>query len=686
MPRVVSKSKVLAGLSLASLPFLFLLSAPAPTGSVLAGATATSVTEVTVELTAHDRKGNPVPDLQPSDVEITDGGVPVSLTSLRFSGQTQETILFVFDEVVPGVAKTDRDLAEEVLAGVAGHGYLFSVLKVEKRLHLVQTPTTDIEAVKAAIEAVTMAKRPDYIKVTEAAEKQMTEDLDSAAGTRQATAKILLAMLQDSQKTAESDAQSTPSVAALLALSRGQQDVPGRKAILYFSQGLDWKKSSPETLRDIMQAANRERASIYSFDAEMGDIQAAQALNAGAAMGNQQAAGIIPTGPAVPARGPVPESMVGQGMGVSEQSNEYAGRLETSDNTGNPHSLTAVCANTGGTHVFAMTEGHKGASEIAMDLNAYYLASWISPGSGDETKLRMLRVKSLRKGVLVASRSGYYPMRSGNVARVSAFEGRLIEALAAAKLPADLPLSAALLRFGNTPDSQVNSVVVQVPLDQVEMKDDRGSVAVLAQLKDQSGAVVQKFSADVAPRRTVGEQAQAAQDIVTFRRQFSAPPGEYVLESAAMDANGGKIGARRSNVVIPAMANGLALGDVLVVWRIDAGGPADATDPLRCAEGIVVPNLSGHVSKAAGPKINLFFDLHMDPASTETPTLSAELRRHDDLIGTMPLKMPVDPKRKTFPYLTTLGANDLKPGKYEMTIILRQGGQKVSRSVWFTLD
>ena len=495
MPPVTPKPQVLAGVFLALLPFLFLLSAPAPTGSVLAGATATSVTEVTVELTAHDRKGNPVSDLATSDVEITDGGVPVSLTSLRLAGQTQETILFVFDEVVPGVAKTDRDLAEEVLAGVSGHGYQFAVFKVEKRLHLVQAPTTDIDVVKAAIEAATMAKRPDYIKVTEAAEKQMTEDIDSAAGTRQATAKMLLAMLQDSQKTAESDAQSTPSVAALLALSRGQQDVPGRKAILYFSQGLDWKKSSPETLRDITQAANRERASIYSFDAEMGDVQAAQALNAGAAMGNQQAAGIVPTGPAVPVRGGVPESMLGQGMGVSEQSAEFAERLEASDNTGNPHSLTGVCASTGGRHVFALTEGHKGATEIAMDLNAYYLASWISPGSGDETKLRALRVKSLRKGVLIASRAGYYPMRSGNVARVSALEGRLIEALAAPKLPSDLPLNAAVLRFGNTPDSQLNSVVVQVPLDQVEMAGEQGSVSMLAQLKDQSGVVVQKSRA-----------------------------------------------------------------------------------------------------------------------------------------------------------------------------------------------
>jgi VWFA-related protein len=676
---MTAKLRLLAGLSFAVVPFLLPLQAAPQTGQPPAGVRATGVTEVTVELTAHDRKGGAVSDLTIADVAITDGGAPVSLTGLRLAGQTQQTISFIFDDVVSGVAKTDRDLAEEVLAGVAGHGYQFAVFKIEKRLHLVQAPTTDVDAVKAAIEAATMATRPDYIQATEAAEKRMTEDVDSAAGPRQATAKILLAMLQDSQKTAGSDAQSTPSVAALLALARGQQDVPGRRSILYFSQGLDWRRQSSETLNSIKDEANRERATLYSFDAEMGDTQAAQALNVAAQMGTQQAIGNIPSAPGMN------NSLTDMDPALTTLQFEFAGRLRVGDGTATPHSLPELCASTGGTHVFALTEGHKGAGEIVTDLNSYYLASWTSPAAANDTHPRPIGVRSLRKGVQVASRAGYFLPRR-DPTKVSAFEGRLSEALAAPKLPVDLPMHAALLRFGNTPDSQVNSVVVQVPLDRVEIKDGQSSVSMLAQLKDRSGAVVEKFSADVSPRRMAGTAGAAAPDIVSFRRQFSVPPGEYVLESAAMDANGGKIGARRADVAIPAAVNGLALGDVLLVGRIEAGGPAGDADPLRCSEGVVVPNLSGRVAKAAGAKIRLFFDLHTDPASQETPTLSAELRRRDDLIGTMPLKMPADAQRKTIPYLTTLGSGDLKPGKYEMTIILRQGGQKVSRAVSFTLE
>ncbi len=689
MPSVLAaRPRVIARFALVLVPLLFSIptysqTAPAASGAAGPAPAALNPTEVTVEVTAHDKKGGTVPDLTPADVQIVDGGVPVTLKSLRLAGETEETVTFLFDQVVPGVAKTDRDLANAFLASAAGHSYRFVVLKVEKRLHLLQASTRDMEAVKAAIEAATVAKRADYLKVTEAAEKQMTEDIDSAAGARQATAKALLTMLMDSQKVVQTDAKQTASTAALLAVSRGQKGVPGRKAILYFSQGLDWDKTSPETLRDIMQAANRARASLYSFDAEIGDTAAAQAMAAGAAVASSQAMGNIAVGSISQGRNATASA---EGAGSGAQANEYAGRLQSGEGVVNsPRSLPAMCSSTGGVHVDA-ADGKRAAVEIATNLSSYYLASWISPSSGDESKLRPLSVKSLRKGVVIGSRAGYYPLRGSAVERVSGAETRLQAALAAADLPAALPINAALVRYGNTADNYVNSVLVQVPLDKLEMKDDQGSVSVLVQLKDQSGAVVRKFSEDILPRRTVAGAGQAAPDILSFRRQFTAPPGEYVLESVAMDSNGGKTGAQRSNVVIPAVATGLALGDVLLVRRIDPDVAGEESDPLRCARGIVVPNLSGHIAKTGSPQIDLFFDVHVDPNSKDAPTLLAELRHDDELVGKLPLRLSADPERKTFPYLTTLSATTLSAGEYEMTVILSQGGQKVSRTATFTLE
>ena len=85
MPRIAFKYLVLKGLSLALVPFA--LPSPAPAETAQAAA---NPTEVTIELRAHDRKGNIVPDLKPSEVEITDAGAAVSLKSLRFAGQQQD--------------------------------------------------------------------------------------------------------------------------------------------------------------------------------------------------------------------------------------------------------------------------------------------------------------------------------------------------------------------------------------------------------------------------------------------------------------------------------------------------------------------------------------------------------------------------------------------------------------------
>ncbi len=625
--------------------------------------------QVTLDFTAHDKKGNPVLDLEPTEVQVVDGGAPVALSNLQLASPGPASITLVFDQVVPGVGKTDQGLAEEFVTAAAGHGYLFTVLKVEGRLHLVQAPTADIEAVKQAVAAATVANRPDYIRVTEGAEKQITADMQSASGARQATAKRLMAMLMESQNTIR-DPQFTSSVAALLAASRGQQDVPGRKTILYFSQGLDWRTSTPETLRDIVRAANRARVSIHSFDSEIGDAQAANALVTSSAVGTSQAMGNIATGSLTQGRNATP-SAVGPGMGA--QANEYTGRLQSGEGAVNsPKSLAGICAGTGGLHVEAMTgDARRGAGEIAAELNLYYVASWVSPGSGDENQLRPIRVQSLRKGVIIDAAAGYYPTSVKRVEAGSAGEQRLLAALASPDLPTDLPVNAAVLQSGSAADSDPDSVLLQAPATA-----GPGKVSVLALLKDSSGAVVRKFSADVP----------AGKDMTTFRRQFSAPPGDYVLESAAMDSNAGKIGARRDNVTIAPAGAGPSLGTVLLVERIDPAGSAPETDPLRCTKGIVVPNLSGRLSKADNAQITLFFSIHPNSASTELPSLSAELRRDGALIGSLPLKLSGDMKRKTIPYLTSIGAGSLSEGQYEMTVILSQGEQKASQSVSFTLE
>ncbi len=650
MIRIIPEHPHALALSFFLFPFL------AQSGPVTAGTQRSDAidkpAEVTLELTAHDKKGNPVLDLDRSEVQIIEGGKPVPLSSLRLVKEPQPApfVTLVFDEVSTGDLKTHGDLANEFLGQASGKGLVMTVLRVEGRLHLMQPPTTDIDAVKKAVAVTTLANWKECRKASEAAEEQMEQDARSATGSRQIMAKILKAMLLDSQSTAR-DPRSTPPVAALLAASRGLQILQGRKYIIFFGHGLPYHSNTPEVFRDIAQAAARARVGIYALDAEIGDTEIANALITTSNVGTQQALGNFSGG------------SVTDPQGAGSVATEFTSRITSGERGPIPKSLQEICLRTGGSDVYALAgDSRSRARGIATDITSYYVASWNSPG--EDGPGQALRVQLLRKGVALLPR---FPARVAEREAASASERRLLEALSAPVPPADLPVNAAVLRF--TPDRDIESVVVQAPIDHA------AAVSVLAQLKDKSGLVVQRFSADIP------QQAEP----ISFRRQFSAPPGEYVLESAVMDSADGKVGTRRDDVVIPPASHGAALGDVLLVGRIDAA-TADATDPLRCAQGVVVPNLSGRIAKAANAKFSLFFDLYTDPASSEAPSLSAELRRDGALIGTVPLKLTVDPKRPGVPYIVTLGTGSLHPGHYQTTVTLTQGGQKLSQSASFTLE
>ena len=684
------------------LPFSFLmllsLSAPAQTGPAPAvapdPAMKTNVDGVTIDLVVHDKSGKDIPDLKSEELEVLDGSSPVRINDLRRvsaapGSDRSHSVTLVFDQLDAGNSKSARDAALAMLKAIRESEITFTVLRVDSRLHLLQAPTTDRDAVAKAVTGATVADKTDYVLASAAAEKSMTED--TQAGPRQASAKMLLALMLDSQKLAE-DPHTTPSVAALLAVSRGQQRIPGRKTVIYFSQSLSWNVSAPEGLRAIIDAANRSHVSIYSMDAHVVDSQAANGMVASVAISNAGSLGR--TGVAAPSGAGPGGSPSAAGAGIGTTVSEQTGRFEQADQALGKTPLETICQKTGGAHEIT---GGRGAKKIAEDLSAsYYILSFTPAAQADDGRFRSLQVRALRPGLSIQSRAGYFalPRRAAPVS--PAFEGALLGALAAPKPPQDLPFRASALRFGHGENGDANAVVVEVPFSGVEMRTDAATktyaahVAVLTQLKNKAGVVVEKFSEDLSRQGALADQERIRRDSLVLRRHFSAEPGDYVLETAAMDVDSGKIGTARVDMVIPPTSNRASLGDVVLVGKIepfsgDAEMENDRADPLRCADGRVIPNLSGRVSKAAYKTVTLFFDIHPDTASTDIPEVKVEVRRSGTLIGIVPLRMPQETKKATIPYLAELGTASLAIGDYRLTMVLKQGAQTASASVSFTL-
>ncbi len=653
-------------------PFLFVFSSLAQTP--VKGSGDATAGEVSLDVVAHDKKGATIRDLKPTDFEIFSGGSPVRMDDFHLvtggpgPGHSQlVTLVFAHDN--PGFAKTARNVAAELLKAAPRTGMLFAVLRVDGRLRLIQEFTADREVLNKAIDDATVS----YKRGNDAAEQRVAADVKADADKPDrplALQKVLMGMLLDSG-TRVRDPHTPAAIADLMAACHHEGALPGRKTLVYFSSGLDWDMSDPEMPAKVADAAIRARVSFYSIDAEIVDPHNANSLSAGLNAASALSQGGIGGGGA---------SGAGSGAaGLGTQVAQQVGRMETGDSAKNEPLLAVICHATGGEYASDSGNTTKAVQRIVDDTLSSYSA-YFGPPTTSSGKFRPIRIKVLRPGVSVQARGGYLPVQGVAPLAVSPTEDKLLGALAASELPSELPFRSSVLRFEHTPNGSLSSVAVEVPLSQ-----NAANVSVLAQVRDQTGAIVERFTDDIAKPGAADTQRGA----VSFRRHFIAAPGTYVLEAAAMDAASGKIGAQRSKFEILSATDSPALGDIVLVRRIEPAGAAatDASEPLRCSEGKVVPNLSAHLSKDANPAILLFFDVQPDRRSSDKPALKLEVWRDGNLLGSVPLNLredstPGQPIRE----LAKVGTKALRPGSYDMTVVLSQGEQTTQRTLSVTLE
>lgn len=217
-------------------------------------ASLSAVDAMQLYLVVHDKKDKPVLDLKPDDLTLTEDGAPARLDHLRLVDQHQDPkqlVNFVFDPFLEKKAdhpqknssriESARDGALKILSMLSDSGFEFSVFNIETRLHLLQGYTSDLNAVEAAIQSATgpLASRDKDHSVPEKDTVAVAlSGADSAGKPVSAPdrlrAQSIYAALRNSSRIAQ-DRHISPSLSSLLALVQSQQNLTGRKTIVYFS-------------------------------------------------------------------------------------------------------------------------------------------------------------------------------------------------------------------------------------------------------------------------------------------------------------------------------------------------------------------------------------------------------------------------------------------------------------------
>jgi VWFA-related protein len=696
----------------------------------------TDVDEVSLDMVVLDKSHRPVKDLKPEDLVITDDKTPVQLKGLRLvsgDANSDHLVTIVFDHFGGATAKNAQITAMKILGVLPSKGFTYSLLDFKGRLRLIQGFTSDKAQVAKAIGVVTEKAANDRTRALELtattnvlAKPSDPADADAAAASVEAEKYLisvartgvdpagnhvdlkmraryqtLLTALEDAQRTMR-DQHMLPTLAGLMALVKSQTKISERKSLIYFTQNLQMDTSAKEMIKTVTGVANQAGVSIYVVDMD--------ALNPGgrhemqnALLNGGQAFNSLPvaTSPAgLPgSTAPTPplqqQSSAGDPAGALGLATNFMrnGFEDTKDPLGsNKSPLADLAKNTGGAYIDAQGSLKKPLEQMLQDMTTYYEAVYVPPIKDYDGSFRTITAKSLRAGVDVKTKTGYFAVAPGAETGIRPFEVPLMKVLQQPELPNDVMFHAQVVRAGDLPDGNQSTAAVEVPVSELQTKEDTHTnlytahVSIVAEIKDKSGTVIEHFGEDISKRGSLETADKGKSEVITLQRHFMTSPGQYTMDVAILDQLSGKSSAKRIPFEIPSPAAGTgpALSDMVLVRKMDAfDEEADPTEPLKYEKAKVTPNLLGLVPHDA-KQVSMFVILHPDPKATDPPILEMQVIRNGKPGRKVPLPLKKATKVEAVPYLATF-PNSLAPGFYQVKATLTQDGKIAEQSIAFTV-
>jgi VWFA-related protein len=699
----------------------------APPASDRAPDISTHVDEVSLDLVVHDKEQGSVLDLKPGDLTITDDGIPVTLTELHLVHGDSPTapghmVTLLFESIHGPIALSTRNIAEKILQVLPATGYSFSVLDLDGHLRVLQGFTEDPKAVEFAVktatesqvivltsthsEAITIVHdevaEAAKTKAVGLAEKNLVAvaqtGLDASGSHVDAKERLraqsLLTSLQDSQTNVQK-LHGYLNFAALLALVKAQERIGDRRAIVYFTLNSQLDKPAKDILKTVVDAATGAGIGIYIVDVDaMGNADQYQMSNAllngqRPAQGSPKQEGSEPIAGDPSATGPVWGPAQDMAMVTDFMRGNNESRENPFNDTKNP--LSGLSKATGGVYIDALTGTKRPLQQMAQDLSTYYQASYVPPFKEYDGKFRPIAVKPVRAGLSVHARTGYFAFAPGTDAGIRPFEMPLLKALGEARLPSNIKFHASVLRFGDLPNGNTSSIAIELPLSELKALEESGAnvssvhAAVVAEIKDKSGVVIEHYSEDLTQAKAKEALDHDPLTTISLERHFMSTPGIYTLEVAVLDQNSGKMSAQRSSFEIPDSSAGVSLSDMVLVRKVEGSHleDEDPMEPLRYEHEKVTPNVSGRLPEQ--PKgVSLFFILHPDTTVNQPTTLEMQII-HNGKAGHKKELLKIDSAHGAVPYLASLKSGALAPGNYEVKAFLTQGGKTSTQSHSFVV-
>lgn len=684
-----------------------------------------NVDEVLLDLVVRDHDRDGVPPLAPNDLVVTDDGAPVKLQGLRRVDAANDPakkplVTLIFDPFHGPIAKSTALLAQRLLNLLPSQGFRMAVMDFDGRLRLIQGFTEDRAAVQRAVMLETTSNAT-VLQSTLSLEVNITNDDDAEAAKKKAVEAAEKNLISVAETGSDPAGQPVPfadrardqallsalenadsiannqhlyyTVAGLMALVNAQQNLRERRVLIYFTVNRHLGPLTDRALKAVADKAAAAGINIYTIDMD------ATGRAQGSDLPNALMNGNTPTAKQdeSPALGIDPESVreqmgySGHNWTVQDDVHEVTDFMRGSgEDRGDPfedlhNPLEGVSKETGAQYIDALNGTRRALRQMAQDLSTYYEATFVPPANAYDGKFHTIAIKAVRPGLSIHGRDGYYALPPGVAPDVKPFELPLLKALADARLPHDFDFRAQVLRFGNLPDGNTNSLAIEVPLVAVQTRPD-AHLSMMAQVRDKDGVVVEHYAADVLRRNPEEALAHNPNAVLGLDHHFLSAPGHYTLEIALRDENSGKMSAQRTEFDVAAQPDALGLSDMVLARKLDPVSVVDLDplEPLLFERKKVTPILSTDVP-ASEKAPSLFFLMHPAANSDDSMHLDMQVIRNGKAGKRTPMAV-LGGMDSAVPYLASIGSGPLPPGDYEVKVFLTQGGKTTEQSQHFRVE
>jgi VWFA-related protein len=600
-----------------------------------------------LNVVVRDGRAHILHNLEPSDFSVVENGAGGTIRSVQPADPKQKHLVaLLFDPLSGEPGRLAREGAIELLNASAKVKASFGVFVADASMWAPQPFTQDLKAVRKAVDLAT-SNKPSTAAVV--SPDPITQNV-----------------LRTSSSIAR-ESHARPAIAALLALIRGTAAQPGRKVIVYFSQGLPVDPRQ-DGFRVIVSSANRAGIAVYTVDTAAlaisrdEEIRRAVAMQTMARVSGEQRSGLEG-----PGNGPQ--------TSVANQTAVVADRLDLRNPANAPTSALSVLArSTSGFLLQNGTSFRSGMRRVAEELTGYYEITYLPHNREPDGTFRTTQVAVNRQKTAVQGREGYFATPDISGRPVLPYEIPLLGALQRPEPAHEVAHRAAVLRFRGD-DGNRTTVAIEIPAQDLKFQQDdaagvlRARVAVLALVRDKDGAVIDRISGDNPILCPPGMLADMRRRVLFLQKEMELPAGNYVLETAVHDRFGEQFGTSKTPFIVPPAVAGLGLSSVAVVRAVTPGAGEERDAGFHLEDKTVQPALDGVVNP--GGAATVYFKVYPSAGAAGPVDVGIELWSGEKRAVHSAKKLPEGAKASA--ELLALDLKRVPPGTYELRVTATQG-------------